>query len=126
AFFAKLTRDRLRRGVFKGIVDLQAAINRYSPKPTPTPSPSRGPPIPTRLLRRYDAIMPSMLPFCSPAAARLAARSNTTAGGQGRGRKDTRIPSPLISPGHLPPWETGVRVDPLAPAVPAERHVRSS
>ena len=28
-FFAKLTRQRLKRGVFKGIVDLQAAINRY-------------------------------------------------------------------------------------------------
>jgi len=28
-FFAKLTRQRLKRGVFKGIVDLQTAINRY-------------------------------------------------------------------------------------------------
>ena len=28
-FFAKLTRQRLKRGVFKGIVDLQAAINRF-------------------------------------------------------------------------------------------------
>jgi hypothetical protein len=28
-FFAKLTRQRLKRGVFNGIVDLQAAINRY-------------------------------------------------------------------------------------------------
>ena len=28
-FFAKLTRQRLQRGVFKGIVDLQAAINRF-------------------------------------------------------------------------------------------------
>ena len=27
--FAKLTRQRLKRGVFKGIVDLQAAINRF-------------------------------------------------------------------------------------------------
>ena len=38
-FFAKLTRRRLRRGVFRSLVDLQAAINRYladhnaSPKP---------------------------------------------------------------------------------------------
>jgi transposase len=37
--FAKLTRQRLRRGVFEGIVDLQAAINRFlvdtnrNPKP---------------------------------------------------------------------------------------------
>jgi transposase len=28
-FFAKLTRQRLKRGVLKGIVDLQTAINRY-------------------------------------------------------------------------------------------------
>ena len=28
-FFAKLTRRRLKRGVFKGVVDLQAAINRF-------------------------------------------------------------------------------------------------
>jgi transposase len=28
-FFAKLTRRRLKRGVFKGIADLQAAINRF-------------------------------------------------------------------------------------------------
>ena len=46
-FFAKLTRQRLKRGVFKGIVDLQAAINRYLPKPTKTLSPSPGPPTPT-------------------------------------------------------------------------------
>src|SRR3954467_5777956 len=38
-FFAKLTRQRLKRGVFKGIVDLQAAINEFlaawneNPKP---------------------------------------------------------------------------------------------
>jgi transposase len=28
-FFSKLTHQRLRRGVFRSIVDLQAAINRY-------------------------------------------------------------------------------------------------
>jgi len=28
-FFSKLTRQRLRRGVFRSIVDLQAVINRY-------------------------------------------------------------------------------------------------
>ena len=28
-FFAKLTKHRLKRGVFKGIADLQTAINRY-------------------------------------------------------------------------------------------------
>jgi transposase len=28
-FFSALTRKRLRRGIFRSIVDLQAAINRY-------------------------------------------------------------------------------------------------
>ena len=38
-FFAKLTRRRLKRGVFRSVVDLQAAINRFlagynqNPKP---------------------------------------------------------------------------------------------
>jgi len=54
-FFAKLTRQRLKRGVFKGIVDLQAAINRFLAETIRTPNPSPGPSIPTRSLRRYDA-----------------------------------------------------------------------
>jgi len=48
-FFAKLTRQRLKRGVFKGIVDLQAAINRYLAETNADPSPSPGP--------RSDAII---------------------------------------------------------------------
>jgi hypothetical protein len=28
-FFAKLTRRRLKRGVFRSLIDLQAAINRF-------------------------------------------------------------------------------------------------
>ena len=52
-FFAKLTRRRLKRGVFHSLVDLQAAINRYlaehnhSPKPftwTADPQASSPPP----------------------------------------------------------------------------------
>jgi hypothetical protein len=40
-FFSKMTRQRIRRGVFRSIADLQAAINAYlaehnaSPKPFP-------------------------------------------------------------------------------------------
>src|SRR5882672_4445197 len=37
--FAKLTRQRLKRGVFKGIVDLQAAINRYPAETNADPKP---------------------------------------------------------------------------------------
>ena len=38
-FFAELTRQRLKRGVFKGIVDLQAAINRYPAETNADPKP---------------------------------------------------------------------------------------
>jgi hypothetical protein len=38
----------LKRGVFKGVVDLQAAINRFVADHNQQPSPSSGPPIQTR------------------------------------------------------------------------------
>ena len=38
-FFAKLTRQRLKRGVFSGIVDLQAAINRFARETNDNPKP---------------------------------------------------------------------------------------
>jgi transposase len=38
-FFAKLTNKRLRRGVFSGIVDLQAAINRFLAEANECPMP---------------------------------------------------------------------------------------
>lgn len=38
-FFSILTRRRLRRGVFTGIVDLQAAINRYLREHNANPKP---------------------------------------------------------------------------------------
>src|SRR5467141_677146 len=38
-FFAKLTRQRLKRGAFKGIVDLQTAINRYLAETNDNPKP---------------------------------------------------------------------------------------
>src|SRR5690348_6684773 len=38
-FFSKLTRQRLRRGVFRSIVDLQAAINRYLKEHNDDPKP---------------------------------------------------------------------------------------
>ena len=38
-FFAKLTKQRLKRGVFKGIADLQAAINRYLVETNENPQP---------------------------------------------------------------------------------------
>ncbi|MGB6969794.1 MAG: IS630 family transposase, partial [Methyloceanibacter sp.] len=38
-FFAKLSKRRLKRGVFRSIVDLQAAINRFSEETNQMPKP---------------------------------------------------------------------------------------
>ena len=38
-FFAKLTRRRLKRGVFRSIVDLQEAINRFIAETNSNPKP---------------------------------------------------------------------------------------
>lgn len=48
-FFAKLSKRRLKRGVFHSVVDLQAAINRFLAEHNRQPKPSPGPPIPTKL-----------------------------------------------------------------------------
>ena len=45
-FFAKLTRRRLKRGVFHSLVDLQAAINSYLAEHNQAPSRSSGAPSP--------------------------------------------------------------------------------
>jgi transposase len=54
-FFAKLTRRRLKRGVFRSIVDLRAAINRFLREPMTTPNPSCRQPIPTKSSPPSDA-----------------------------------------------------------------------
>jgi hypothetical protein len=38
-YFAKLTRRRLKRGVFRSVVDLQAAINRFLAETNHEPKP---------------------------------------------------------------------------------------
>jgi hypothetical protein len=38
-FFAKLTRHRLKRGVFRSVVDLQVAINRFVAETNANPKP---------------------------------------------------------------------------------------
>jgi hypothetical protein len=47
-FFAKLTKRRLKRGVFRSIVELQAAINRFLAEANDDPNPSDGPRIQTK------------------------------------------------------------------------------
>jgi hypothetical protein len=42
-FFSALTRRRIRRGAFKSIADLQAAINRYLDEHNANPNPLFGP-----------------------------------------------------------------------------------
>jgi hypothetical protein len=46
-FFSKMTRQRIRRGVFRSIADLQAAINAYLAEHNTSPKPSSGPNPPT-------------------------------------------------------------------------------
>ena len=38
-FFAKLTRQRLKRGVFRSVIDLQVAINRFVAETNVDPKP---------------------------------------------------------------------------------------
>ena len=39
SFFSKMTRQRIRRGVFRSIADLQTAINRYLREHNDDPKP---------------------------------------------------------------------------------------
>ena len=47
-YFAKLSKRRLKRGVFRSVVDLQAAINRFVAETNRRQSPSPGPPTQTK------------------------------------------------------------------------------
>jgi hypothetical protein len=53
-FFSQMTRQRIRRGVFRSIVDLQTAINAYLAEHNASPNPSfaPNPPRPSSLLDR--------------------------------------------------------------------------
>ena len=45
----RFARRRLKRGVFRSVDELKAAINRFFAKTNANPKPSSGPPIPTVL-----------------------------------------------------------------------------
>src|SRR4051812_26414844 len=47
-FFARLSRRRLKRGVFRSVVDLQAAINRFLAETNAEPKPRRTFPGPSK------------------------------------------------------------------------------
>ena len=52
-FFAKLTRRRLKRGVFRALVDLQVAINRFLAETNSTPKPFVSTADPKRVLAAF-------------------------------------------------------------------------
>jgi hypothetical protein len=94
-FFAKLTRRRLKRGVFRAIVDLQAAINRFLRETNEHPKPFVcGPPIPTRSSRtrvpsvRFD---PLALITCSSHLSAAAQPSLLASGGPSTDKANSRV-----------------------------------
>ena len=62
-FFAKLTRRRLKNGVFCSVVDLQAAINRFIKEHNRSPDPSSGRADPDKIIaavRRGHQVLESI------------------------------------------------------------------
>jgi hypothetical protein len=59
-FFAKLAKQRLKRGVFRGVVDLQATINRFVAQTKPTPQTIHLDHRPRQNHRRCQAWAPSV------------------------------------------------------------------
>jgi hypothetical protein len=51
-FFAEITRKRIRRGAFKSVAELQAAIMDYLKNTMPIPNPSSGPSLPAKSSKR--------------------------------------------------------------------------
>jgi len=59
-YFAKLTRRRLKRGVFRSILELQAAINRFLAETNADPRPFHWTKVPEPNYRRRQARAPSV------------------------------------------------------------------
>ena len=70
-FFAKLSRRRLKRGVFHSVVDLQAAINRFLAETNADPKPFRWTADPDKIIaavrRGHQALDSTTSTWCSPA-----------------------------------------------------------
>ena len=67
-FFAKLTRRRLKRGVFNGIADLHAAINRFLQETNDNPKPFLCTADPNAIIekvRRGKQVLASIHPLAS-------------------------------------------------------------
>jgi transposase len=59
-FFSALTRRRLKRGVFRSIVELQAAINRYLAEHNQSPQPFVWTQRPDQILAKVDRLNASV------------------------------------------------------------------
>ena len=73
-FFAKLSRRRLKRGVFRSVVDLQAAINRFLAETNAQPKPFTWTADPDKIIaavrRGHQVLIPSTrIPAAGPLAA---------------------------------------------------------
>jgi transposase len=55
-FFSKMTRQRIRRGVFRSIADLQAAINAYLAAHNASPKPFVWTQSPEAILAKLDRL----------------------------------------------------------------------
>ena len=60
AFFSAMTRRRLRRGVFRSLVDLRAAIRRYLAEHNADPKPFVRTATPEKILAKLDQVNESL------------------------------------------------------------------
>lgn len=60
-FFARLSRRRLKRGVFRSVVDLQAAINRFLAETNAEPKPFTWTADPDKIIAAVSGVLPSRL-----------------------------------------------------------------
>ena len=99
-FFAKLTRQRLKRGVFQSVVDLQLAINRFVAETNADPKPFVWTADPQKRPRRRQAWEASVgVNPLAPAAAQSSRRSFYDAQGGFAGQETTRGSSTSYSDG---------------------------
>ena len=101
-FFAILTKRRLKRGVFKGVVDLQAAINRFIAKHNQQPKPFTWTADPDKIIaaasrghQRLDSMHQCGRPFShiarpDPLCSRDSARPCARCAGRGPVRQSAR------------------------------------
>jgi transposase len=96
-FFAKLTRRRLKRGVFKGIVDLQAAINRFLAETNQNPKPFTWTADPDAIIEKIrrgkqalESIHSHVRHFQMQSSEFVACMQALVSGSSGQGRKHDR------------------------------------